>query len=870
MKTKITLLSLFLVLGLSIHTQNLDEKKINDAVKNIPYVFEGEVIDYEVYAGDHEGNRLAPGVFTLQDGSKAIGFVSVKVQVCKIYKGKNQLKHGTIEIITSSKYLNVFPGADSTTGSAVAYTFVVPEHGISQEFFLKEKGLKYIFFCTLPKYPGKSQISFDNSIGVYPDPSLTVLYNWWNTRESDPYAWNSLKVFGSQAELTSFISKIEGLNTKAENFCEDKGQGQLPSTPDGIEPIDYQTRLDNYTAWLNFKQSYKPKKNMSKDVNATALTLELSNPSISGTSPTDKYFEFDIVVYASDNTTYFDNCLIRLQYNASAFGTNVVANNNIVITRGTLYDNTTYTNPNTDVIDQTGNTLGIPMGTDYMQSSWNRTAVTIFPEILMHVKMKIQTCNQLSGFNYTDISLTSNFSFYAITANANIVDTYSYDLTNYYGTINDATCIPQITSFSDYVPAGTGATLTITGNYFGQAMGTAGTVVFKNANAGNSYPPGTGIKKGGIQYYDVISWTDDEIQIRLPSIIDSVPLPPPALTGNVNPVPGSGKFKVVNFTDNGVESPYGITIPYAINQSIYAIFPTYDKKRIHLIDQNGQDGYTIHCTPAIETHMPGAKNIIRKALRDWSCVSGINWQLGNDTTLSKGKDGVCIIDTISFSNNVLQYTDLDVRYCPSTLQHILSSLDIGIAIPVSWQVDTTGNLIAGNEDFYNAVAHELGHGHLLKHINDSLGDIMFYLAAPGPLLSAQRKRVWLSPGAMNGAIWVTSNSITALTCADMHVLNYPSDCTGLSVAENETGINISSFPNPVSDGFVTIRFDLNQESRTRLVLYDELGRMLKATQELKTAGSISEMIYVGDLANGSYYIHVIINDVPHTVKLIKN
>lgn len=488
----------------------------------------------------------------------------------------------------------------------------------------------------------------------------------------------------------------------------------------------------------------------------------------------------------------------------------------------------------------------------------------------MHVKMKIQNCNLLSGINFTDVSFTPMFSFYAITATADIIDVYSYDLTNYYGQINDAACIPQITSFTDYIPAGNGSTLTITGNYFGENMGADGTVIFMNADTGHIYPFQTGPKKGGIQHYDVISWMDDEIQIRLPGQIDSVPHI--VFGTDTKPTPGSGKFKVVNFTGSTQLSPYDLTIPFALTPFI-DVTPTYTKGIIRLAGIDTSDGYVLHCNPDVETNLPGAKNIIRKALRDWSCVSGINWQLGSDMSLGTLGDGLCIVSIVPGNTGFLQATYKEIGICSGPPRnYFLNSFDIEIGNPLlsgAWQVDSTGNLLSGNLDFYHAIAHELGHGHILNHANDSLGDLMFWAESAGPYPAAQRRRVWTSSGAMSGAIWVTSNA-TMPSCVNAHVLQYPSDCTGLSVTEEGDNIVISSYPNPVSDGFVTISYNLTQSARIRYILYNDLGQMIKTTQELNAPGSITETIYVGDLASGTYYINILVNDVPHTVKLIKN
>ncbi|HIP31764.1 MAG TPA: hypothetical protein EYG86_03290, partial [Crocinitomicaceae bacterium] len=85
-----------------------------------------------------------------------------------------------------------------------------------------------------------------------------------------------------------------------------------------------------------------------------------------------RFFEFDIL--ASDNSgVYFDNCLIRLGYNTNAFGSNLVSNGKVKITKGNNFNSATYIDPNTNIIDQTTSVLGIPFGTDFNTATLNRT-----------------------------------------------------------------------------------------------------------------------------------------------------------------------------------------------------------------------------------------------------------------------------------------------------------------------------------------------------------------------------------------------------------------------------------------------------------------------------------------------------------------
>lgn len=840
---------------------------------NIPYVFQGEITSVRVYAGDTEGKELPPGVFHLSNGSNAIAYSAATVQVCKILRGGSNIVHGTIEVITTNPDIILYPDKDVNGNDIVGYAnFPTAMHGGIKAPFISHTaiGAKGIFFCNESTFAPTS-FSYDNSLRLQ-QTSVGIMFNKnWVDIPEEPlaYAWGLGKIFYSNEEVNSFISALENIDNNALNLCQETQENDIDET----EPtISYQQHLDNHKAWMDFKQSFQPQVNPNRDANAVALELSLENPYLSGTA-TLKYLEFDVMVYASDNTTYFDNCLIRLQYSGSAFGTDVVANNNITITRGPLFNNSTYTDPNVDMIDQSSTVVGIPMGTDFTQSSWNRTALTIFPIQLMHIKMEIQNCNQLMGINFTDVSFTPMFSYYSTTATADIIDATAYDLTNYYNQINDASCVPIITSFTDYVPAGTGSLITITGNYFGQHPGALGTVRFKNADTGNLYPPLTGSKQGGTEDYDTISWTDDEIVIKIPGIIFDVPDPLNPST-YLDPIPGSGKFQVINFTNFKTESPYALTIPYAVFQGVET-FPIYRKVSAQLSDKNAAGGYTLHCNPNFEADFPGGRNAVRKAMRDWSCATGINWVLGNDTSLTQASDSICVISSASLGSGVLQVTNKQIVFCPGSnpRQYYLLSFDIRISDAFSWDTDTVGNIGFGNYDFYHAISHELGHGHLLSHINDSLTNLMWWYGEPGPILEINRKRVWNSYSAIAGGQWVTSNLISGIaTCTPVHVLNYPSpmSCLGIGIEENSGGFQVNTFPNPTSDGNVTIQFTLTNEANVRYILYNNLGQALRYTTDVQVVGTIKENLYIGDLASGTYFIQIVINDEPHAVKVIKN
>jgi len=622
-------------------------------------------------------------------------------------------------------------------------------------------------------------------------------------------------------------------------------------------------------------RSEEKRRNSSNDNRSNeGLELKIQKPRLTGAN-NDPWLEFDIIATeTAGNNIYFDNCLIRIEYNASAFGSNIVANNNVIITRATNFNTTTYTNPQTNSIDQTTNSIGIPLGLDINTTTYNRVFISAIPQEMLHIKIKIQNCSELTGINYDDVDFTDIFSFFTENPDDPVTAGTSFTTTDYVGFINDNTCEPIISSFTDDVPAGTGALMTISGRYFGSYKG-VGTVIFKNANRGHQYPvPTLNISQTvgeGIESYDIVSWSNDEIILTMPAVIDSITTN--SLDYHYHPVPGSGKFKVKNRFNHYKESPTEITIPYAVNQAtdLNSNFQ-FTKVTPQLAGVNGDGGYTIHLNHNVVSTYPNAKLVIQKALRDWSCVSGVNWELGRDTSLVAASDSICVI-SLNSSMTAVQSTDPNLTYCVNFGRPYLLSFDIEINSSYNWQFDTlSGNISPGYFDFYFAMAHELGHGHLLFHSNDSLNDLMFFNTVSTGLTYSQRKRVWSDPNAMNCSQYIMSNltgSIMGCNFPEQHTLNYPTNCTGLSISENSNEINITTYPNPINSGDLTIKLDLIEPKENYFLLYNDMGQLIKISEK-ETAQNIEYTLNVEDLSSGIYYLQIIIDNESQTVKFVKD
>lgn len=848
--------------------------QIKSQVNNIPYVIEGIISKVEVYAGDKIGNVLPKssvkweenvGYYYQVDGSQSIGYTKTTLKICRLYKGSDLESQENITVVNGSAELKVT--LQNVNGVETQhYMNFATSHSTDGVIMPTAVNQRVVLFCKKNQNGQLEIVSRDFTIQFNSNYDRDVQNN---PNYQVEFANGYGKQFYTREELLTFLGVIPTLNTNAKDKCVQKKSAVANEELSNSVKTNYASNLANYTKRLEefkFRNDHQ-KTNVASKTLATNLNLTIANARMAGPDAAPR-LEFDVLVSSNTGSTYYDGTLLRIIYNSSAFGSSVVANGNVTITRAAPFNTSTYTNPQADVIDQTSNVMGIPFNTDFSASSFSRVLVTTTPQVMLTISLKINTCGNNAGVNFTDISFTPAFSYYSSTAGGSIVNTVAYDNTNYFGAINDNTCIPIINSFNNNVPAGANKVLTIKGRYFGLGKGN-GSVIFKDANIGTLYPPVSGPNDGGIQQYDVISWTDSIIKIRMPGIIDSV------TASALEPIPGSGKFKVKTRYNKIKESTTPLIIPYGVDWYVDP-FPTYRKVSLKLSGQNGS-GYVVHTAPNVvtQTGFADAKLIINKAMHDWACVSGINWKLGSDTALATSNDAICVINVGSFS--ALQRTIRDVRTCNvgGVNVYYLRSFDIEIKNPFSnpsfsWQVDTTGSLGANKYDFYHGIAHELGHAHLLGHVNDTLGDIMFYAAWNGPYPQNQRKLVWTSSGSPYGADYVADSLKGNLSCTGNHVLVFPTNCQGLNIGirENNNPFQMSVYPNPsAADQNLIVRFETEQKHLT-FSLYDITGKYIKGTSE----ENINPGEYILPFASvdaGLYLLQISNGRSTETVKIMK-
>ena len=270
---------------------------------------------------------------------------------------------------------------------------------------------------------------------------------------------------------------------------------------------------------------------------------------------------------------------------------------------------------------------------------------------------------------------------------------------------------PVISSFSpDTLTAGTGSLLTIRGTGFGSSRGT-GSVQFRNADDG-------GASFIDISDVDYIFWTDNEIQVRIPG------------KNSNNNTPGSGDFEVTNSSELAVTSTQKLVIEYAVSQVIYE--DAYYSPR--LVNANESGGYTFQFSANMDQNAP-AKTAFTRALNNWSCHTGINWNIGNAIPLTVAAEDN--VNLVSFDNSgdlprgVLARCISRYAGCGNEIadQWRVDEMDVVFNQATRWNYSLNSPQ-ANQVDFETVTLHEIGHGHQLNHVIKS-GTVMHYAITRG-------------------------------------------------------------------------------------------------------------------------------------------
>ncbi|ANM31595.1 hypothetical protein ABI59_21565 [Acidobacteria bacterium Mor1] len=317
--------------------------------------------------------------------------------------------------------------------------------------------------------------------------------------------------------------------------------------------------------------------------------------------------------------------------------------------------------------------------------------------------------------------------------------------------------LETITNFTPTtVRAGVLEVLTINGNNFGTNTGPA-TVFFDDADDGQ------GGSFGSIDPEHVVSWSNTQIQVLVPSRVNGVSA-------------GTGRIIVRNSSGQDFQSSSDLTIQYGLN-SINSGGQIY---RIKTLDLNGRGGVTYKYSTSTAnngvdiTTIPDATARFEDAISDWNCSSDWNVDVDGTTTIAAPvDDGVNIAafdsDTTALPSGVLGRATSYFSSCGGDTWRV-TGMDIVFrrngTDGVNWYYGASpGGIGIFDSDFYSVALHELGHHVQHNHINDT-SDVMYFSLTQG---TTSRN---LSTADVQGGADIVNHSSGFSGCGQSGMQNY--------------------------------------------------------------------------------------------------
>lgn len=824
MKRLLTIL-LFLYTTQPFFAQEIPINFIN-RINEVNFIFEGVVIHSKPYYA-HNGKYI---------------YTSNTVEITKILKG--DIKCGTIEIITK--------------GGEIDKEKLEVSHSLELL-----KGSSGIFLCSETDRP-LSIIDF------YPASNPQKLEPTFETQSFIRYWWDGHKInaadiwqnYDSLVQVYNVSEFISGLHfidceRKISDFLIDTTTyNEHYDEPDEDFPIYSKEIFDELISYADFKRDNYSRNFFEKS--NSKIFYNLDNVIITGT--TQKYLEFDVTVRDNLGNKFLDQSAIRLKYDTLVFGNNIVSNNNIMVTRGVLNnDSNCYSQPTPS--DVNNNTILIPA----LESTFSQCKAPILqtPQSIMHIKMKIQACDISNGLALVDTatffspSLILDYSAYAEYP----ADTFqtNYDELEHNQILDIPACKATITDFyPKEVAGGIKDTLTIKGFQFGNNRG-AGNLYFKNANDG-------GTTEVFLDSLDYLLWSDTLIKIHVPSFDSSYV----AGTAYINQPAGTGYFRLVNNLGEEDTSATELKIKFSVQNN--------SSKKTYIISPREEfnQKITFHCSHEVANYADGKmKEVIKKALNDWTCLTGIDWELGADTLYTDSiakNDSLCVITFANLNTNVIASSLSWRGTCPiSGDPAVYYETDIEIDTTNLFFIDTISTSIPPDYmDFYSIILHELGHSHNLKHIIGS-NSIMHYSISPGQI----KRDLENDYSCDEGGNWVINFS-TDLTnnlidnCGLKNINANPSPpCSHLVVKEIDENVeDIFIYPNPFSNR-INIEMNTLNASSTMINIYDIQGKLILKQKHQINSGLNIIPIETIEFQNGTYLITILKDNKLSSYKIIK-
>ena len=441
---------------------------------------------------------------------------------------------------------------------------------------------------------------------------------------------------------------------------------------------------------------------------------------------------------------------------------------------------------------------------------------------------------------------------------------------------------PDIDTYTeDELVAGDGQVLTITGSNFGvfnRGMpgegGTGSSVLFTNADyqgTGDVTHPefiAAGLRDFIID--DVLSWTDEEIQVKVPSTDWQTGIPGKA---------GSGRFIIRNGCN--IEKQSGILQKLKIPYSLQNYRESNEGRALKLgLRQNNEgvngdeNGYHFKLTQELEDEaVLDIRQEFTNALSDWCNETSINFKL------KEGVDAVNTYDNDDNRNSVT-YFDSDtgggamitgILYYKITCGNPGEENDAGyIMTDIDFRINKASIDADADESLLRKILrHELGHAHQLGHALDKAG-------TPKPLMeptinSNSSGTIQDDDSAGGNRVFATSAAIVEKGC----YIGIPSNgvpvipmSTGgcgetVEVKEVFSSGEIEVFPNPTQDEIIISAH--SGLSSFEYEIYSIAGHRLLTG----SCDNSNCLINIHELPKGTHTITITAENFLTTAKIVK-
>jgi len=449
----------------------------------------------------------------------------------------------------------------------------------------------------------------------------------------------------------------------------------------------------------------------------------------------------------------------------------------------------------------------------------------------------------ISGLTFTDCSQNAINNIFQTNNGFNVtpIDSFPVEITNIHP-LNLAGGIKD--------------TLYIEGYNFGSIKGE---VYFKDADDG-------GVSE--VFTNNGILWTDQLITIIVPSNISYDSL---GVTLFGRPA-GSGPVKIKRHSTN--TSPVSIDTSSQILHIEYSPYNNSNGLAHKLAPFNAfNQKLTFHCTNELSSYKNGLmKDVIQKAIDDWVCLTGVDFEIGNDVPNSTQvikEDTLCVIGFNSLSSNLLALSTPIEKDCLNSAGDWVPAVtewDISIDSNQNWFLDTVSSSIPMNTpryiDFYATILHEIGHCLLLNHTIDTT-EIMHY-SINFENFTSRNIDVINDLSCEAGAHWVLHNTNNPLSSlCDMSPISVnpnPACAQQFSIYEyNNTKIEYFIYPNPTTD-HLFIEIDLTEKTNLTYSIYNVNGQILNSYPISAYSGLNKYSINIDNLNTGLYFLNIKSND----------